>query len=114
MQTSSLDKHDTDTPPEGMYGFANKICHDDYDRLIKHLETRIERLQDENSQLRWHLQDVRRVLEKVPDNSLPRSVRFKRWGRQTVVELFTRTAPRIAVIWGGAATVAYVVHVIVR
>lgn len=77
MLTPSQLEDDTDEPPAGMYVFANKICRDDYDRLIKHLETRLEKLQNENSQLRWHVQDVRRILERIPD--LPPKEKRMRW-----------------------------------
>jgi hypothetical protein len=74
------------------------------------LHAKCARLEIENARLRWYLQDIRRILERVPDHSLPRSVRFKRWGQQTLIEMVTRTAPRIAIIWGGAGAVAYIVH----
>lgn len=78
------------------------------------LESKCARLENENATLRLYIKDIRRVLDRIPDHNLPRSVRFKRWGQQTLIEMATRTAPRIAVIWGGAAAVAYVVHLIVR
>lgn len=97
-----------------MYEIDGKVCEDDLALAAERLRADCQRLTEENAQLRWYLNDIQRMLDKIPDNRLARSVRFKQWARQTMVELFTRTAPRIMLIWGGAGFVAYIVTVLLR
>lgn len=82
--------------------------------LCESRDTKIARLEKENAELRWAIQEIRMLMARVPDDSLPRAAKVKQWGKQTVIELFTRTAPRVALIWGGAGFVVYIVSTLLK
>lgn len=79
---------------------------DDLALLLQQGRARNAALETENAKLRLALQDARRALELAPDLDLPGSVWLKVWGRQTVIQLCTKTIPRQGLMLIGTAVIA--------
>jgi hypothetical protein len=100
---------ETNRPDNLAFVIGGKICDDDPALVHEHEERSMRELEAENRRLRVGLYRIRQAMEKVADPDMNRVDRVKHWGRYTLINTFTQTLPRIVMVWGGAAVVAYAV-----